>query len=72
MTTLLQQAFEKASQLPPSLQDKIARELLLEIEGEIAWDRTLASSEDVLLKLAGKAVEDFEAGKTHAKGFDEL
>jgi len=72
MTSLLKEAFEKASQLPPDLQDQLAKELLDELEWEQRWDQTLASSEDLLGRLAGKAIQDFEAGTTHQKGFDEL
>jgi hypothetical protein len=72
MTSLLKEAFEKASRLPPDLQDQIAQHLLDEIEWEFKWDKTLASSDDLLEKLANKAIKDFEAGKTHQKGFDEL
>lgn len=72
MTSLLKKAFDKASQLPPNLQDQIAQDLLEEIEWEFKWDETLAGSEDLLEKLANKALQEFEAGKTVRKGFDEL
>ncbi len=72
MTTLLQQAFEKALQLPAELQDQIAQDLMNDISGELQWDRTLARSEDLLEKLAEKALRDFEAGRTRPQGFDEL
>ena len=72
MTSMLKEAFEKASQLPAELQDQIARDLLEEIEWEIKWDKTFADSEDLLEKLANKAITDFKDGKTQQKGFDEL
>jgi hypothetical protein len=72
MTTLLQQAFEKASQLPADLQDQLAQDLLEDIAGELQWDTTLAHSEDLLAKLAQKALQEFEAGRTRPQGFDEL
>jgi hypothetical protein len=72
MTSLLKQAFDKASQLPQDLQDQIAQDLLEEIEWELKWDETLAGSEDLLERLANKALQEFEAGKTVQKGFDEL
>ncbi len=72
MTSLLKKAFDKASQLPQNLQDQIAQGLLEEIEWELKWDETLAGSEDLLEKLANKALQEFEAGKTVEKGFDEL
>ena len=72
MTTLLQQAFEKATQLPADLQDQLAQDVLDDIVGELQWDTTLAHSEDLLEKLAEKALREFEAGHTRPQGFDEL
>src|SRR5712691_2481850 len=72
MTTLLQQAFEKASQLPDDLQDQLAQDLLDDIAGELQWDTTLAHSEDLLEQLAEQALREFEAGRTRPQGFDEL
>ena len=72
MTTLLQQAFEKASQLPADLQDQLAQDLLEDIAGELQWDTILAHSEDLLEKLAQKALQEFEAGHTRPQGYDEL
>jgi hypothetical protein len=72
MTRLLAKAFEEASRLPERVQDEIATTLLVEIEGESHWDETLASTPDVLEKLADKALEDFKAGRTRKMGFDEL
>jgi hypothetical protein len=72
MTALLQQAFEKASQLPADLQDQLVQDLLADIAGELQWDTTLAHSEDLLEKLAEKALREFETGRTRPQGFDEL
>jgi len=58
--------------LPEELQDEIADWLLDDIEGEARWDQTLASSPQVLEKLADKALEDLKAGRTKKMGFDEL
>ena len=72
MTRLLKQAFDKASQLPDDLQDQLAHEVLEDIAGELRWDTTLAQSEELLEKLAEKALQEFEAGRTRPQGFDEL
>ena len=72
MTTLLQEAFEKASKLPPGTQDLLAREILDEIDGEARWDETLANSQPLLEKMAQSALEKHRAGKTRQAGFDEL
>ena len=68
MTTLLQQVFEKASQLSADLQDQLAQDLLEDIAGEMQWDTTLAHSENLLEKLAEKALWKFEAGRTRPQG----
>jgi hypothetical protein len=72
MTRLLAKAFEEAGRLPDKLQDELAEKLLEDLEGEEKWDATLASSLDVLDKLADKALEDYGAGRTKKMGFDEL
>ena len=50
MTDLLQQAFERASELPEAEQDKFARFLLAELESEREWNEPFArpQSEDLL------------------------
>ncbi len=75
MTQLLTQAFQKASQLPDVLQDQVAEEVqavLEDIEAERRWDETLARSGDQLDQLGQKALDEYRAGKTREKGFDEL
>jgi hypothetical protein len=72
MTVLLKEAFDKVSKLPVAHQDKIAKEILAEIEVEERWDETFKKTEDKLGKLADKALEDFKAGKFNKMGFDEL
>lgn len=72
MTKLLAQAFEKASQLPGNLQDDLARALLDELTWEVRWDQALAESSDKLDRMAEKAIEDYQAGRTKEIGFDEL
>jgi len=72
MTKLLAQAFEKASLLPEDIQDAIARQLMEELTWESQWDKTLSDSAEDLDKIAGKALEDYRAGHSQEKGFDEL
>jgi hypothetical protein len=72
MTILLAKAFEEASRLSEEAQNEIAERLLEEIEGEERWDATLASTPDVLERLADRALEDFKAGRTKKLGFDDL
>ena len=64
MTSLLKEAFEKASELPPEEQDAVARLLLAELEDEAQWADAFARSQDVLGKLADEALAEFVAGDT--------
>ena len=54
MTKLLQQAFERASELPLEEQDKFAHFLLAELESEWQWAELFGrpESEDLLERLA--------------------
>jgi predicted thioredoxin/glutaredoxin len=72
MTKLLQEAFQKASNLPEELQDELAREVLDELVREIKWDETLANSSNMLDAMAQDALDQFEAGDTESKCIDEL
>lgn len=68
MTKLLTEVFEKASRLPESVQDQLARDLLDELAWESRWERTLAGSRSKLDQLAEKAVAEYEAGRTKEAG----
>ena len=62
MTKLLQQAFQKAQELPESLQNDLAEQLLTDIENELQWQETLADPDldlDILTQMAQAAlIED--------------
>ncbi len=64
MNQLLQQAFERAAELPQAEQDKFARFLLAELESEEQWAELFArpESEDLLERLADEALSDHHAG----------
>ena len=72
MTKLLSKAFKKAEKLPYNMQDEIATQLMEDIAGELKWDDTLKKSSEQLGNMANKAIENFRAGRTQKKGFDEL
>ncbi len=72
MTSLLNQAFQKAASLPDSIQDALAEELLEEIEWEKQWNKTLDNSSDKLRIVAEKALKEYRSGKTDEQGMDEL
>ena len=72
MTTLLQQAFAKAAELPPAEQDLLAVRLLAELAAEDEFDRTIAGSADRFASLAREALEEHHAGKTQELKPDAL
>ncbi len=72
MTRLLEEAIKKASELPETEQDSLAKWLLEELESEREWDRLFAESQDVLGRLAQEALEAHKQGKTKPMDFDRL
>ena len=72
MTTLLNEAFEKASALPQDAQDVLAKEVLAEIDWENRWDATLAASQPLLDNLTENAMREYHEGRTEEKGIDQL
>ena len=74
MTAALKKVLEKAADLPKPVQEELAQQWLEDIEGELKWDRTLAStkSQKLLESLAKKALKAKRLGKVYNKGFDEL
>ncbi len=72
MTKLLEEAFKKASELPETEQDSLAKWLLEELESEREWDRLFAQSQNVLGRLAQEALEAHRQGKTKLMDFDRL
>ena len=59
MNQLLQEAFEKAAELPQADQDRFARFLLAELESDRQWTALFAlpESEDLLERLADEATQ---------------
>ncbi len=74
MTELLQQAFDKASELPDSQQDEFARFLLAELDSERRWDEMFSrpESEDLLDQWAGEALDAHRAGRTQPLDVEAL
>jgi hypothetical protein len=64
MTDLLQQAFEKASQLPPEEQNAFGALFLAELESEQRWNELFARSPQLLEQLAAEAIAEDDAGLT--------
>ncbi len=72
MTRLLEQAIAEVSKLSAEQQDAIATLILEELADEEQWDAEFAASQDKLAKLAKKAFEESESGKTKKMGLNEL
>ncbi len=74
MTELLQQAFDRASELPDSQQDELARFLLAELDSERRWDEMFSrpESEDLLDQWAGEALDAHRAGRTRPLDVEAL
>lgn len=73
MISLLNQAFEKAQNLPEKVQELLAQKLIEDIENELKWQNTLNQPQSMQLEdLATKALLDSANGKTKLMGFDEL
>ena len=66
MTRLLEDAFERASELLREEQDKFARFLLAELDAERNWAESFSrlESEDLLERLADEALSEHRAGRT--------
>lgn len=74
MNQLLEQAFQKVSELPEEDQYRIARFLLGELNSERRWDDLLSrsESEDLLEHLADEALADHRAGRTTPLDFEDF
>ena len=66
MNQLLQEAFNRAADLPAEEQDRFARFLLAELDADKEWEQLfdLPESEELLSRLAGNALSDHQAGLT--------
>ena len=66
MNQLLQEAFNRAADLPAEEQDRFARFLLAELAADQEWDRLFAQpeSDEFLSRLAIETLADHQAGAT--------
>jgi len=72
MTKALEEVFKEASKLPEAEQDALADAIRAEIRAEKEWDKSLASSPDVLQRLADEAIADHRAGRTKPVDPDKM
>jgi len=64
MTTLLETAFEKASELSKIEQNRFAKLFIEEIQSEKKWDNLFSESEDMLADMADMALEEYKNNET--------
>lgn len=64
MTTLLQQAFEKAAELPEAEQNLLASWLLAELAAEDDFDGAIERTAGKMAGLARAALDEHRAGRT--------
>jgi hypothetical protein len=64
MTQLLEKALIQVAKLPASEQDAVAAIVIEELASEQRWTDSFAKSQDLLAKLAEKALADHTAGRT--------
>lgn len=72
MTRLLEEAFDKASNLPEEDQDAVAALILEEIESERRWDELFAKSQDKLAELGQEALREHREDKTERLDPEDL
>jgi hypothetical protein len=72
VTTLLEKAFSEAAKLPRKEQEAFATWILKELADEQRWDKSFVKSEDMLEKMARKALSDHAAGKTQELDLTKL
>lgn len=72
MTRLLEEAFDKASNLPEDDQDAVAALILEEIESERRWDELFAKSQDKLAELGQEALREHRQGNTERLDPEDL
>jgi hypothetical protein len=72
MTKALKKAFDAASRLPESDQDRLAGAILEELALTQRWEATLASSREALERLVDEALAERREGRTERLDPDSL
>ena len=74
MTQQLEAAFAKASKLPEEQQDALAAVILRELDSDQRWDELFArpKSQELLARLADKAIADRDAGRSRKLDLSEM
>lgn len=72
MTAILDRAVARARKLRPEQQDALGTLLLEEIEADGAWDDRLAASQELLARLADRALAEVARGEVRDGDPSEL
>jgi hypothetical protein len=72
VTKRFEKVIDKVGKLPAKEQDAIADWILEELADEQRWQKSFAESQDLLAKMADKALKDHERGKTSPLDLSEL
>jgi hypothetical protein len=64
MASLIENAWQKVSALPPEEQDAIASEILASLANDEAWKRRFAEKREVIRRMAEEALREDERGET--------
>ena len=72
MTKALKKAFDAASRLSESDQDRLAGAILEELALTQRWEATLASSREALERLVDEALAEHREGRTEPLDPDSL
>ncbi len=73
MSQLMEQAIQRARQLPERDQEALAAIILQEIEAEERWDELFSRPEsaDLLARMADEALAETRAGRARKLDIDE-
>jgi hypothetical protein len=64
MSSLLEQALEKVTAMPPDEQDAIASQILAALADEESWKKRFAEKRDVIRRMAREALDEDDKGET--------
>ncbi|WP_022669861.1 hypothetical protein [Hippea alviniae] len=72
MNSIIEKAFNEIKKLPEEQQKAYAEWILEEIKAEKEWDKLFEKSQDILSKMAEKALKEHSEGKTSDLNLDKL
>jgi hypothetical protein len=72
VTKRFEKVIKKVGKLPADEQDALADWILKELADEQSWQNSFAESQDLLEKMADKAMQEHEQGKTSPLDLSDL